>query len=345
LTSERFTKRVSFSYKKENFIFMKTVLVTGSTGFVGRHLLPVLQQRDWQITAAVRQDWQHSQATSIKTIITGEIDANTDWSEALQGIETVIHLAGRAHILHESTSNPEAEFFRVNTQGTVNLVKQSIAASVKHFVFISSIHAMTTSSDRILTESSVCQPKTSYGRSKLKAEEALIAKVKDSSMTWTILRPTLVYGTGNLGNMERLVKLVRSGLPLPFGSIHNRRSFIYVGNLVDAIVTCLTHPQAVNQRFLVSDDRDLSTPQLVHLIARQMNKPVYLLPIPLSLLGVLGEMGNKVESLLKRSMILNTSNLDRLFGSLFVDSSHIQKTLNWQPPFTIEQGLELTIKT
>lgn len=324
---------------------MKTVLVTGSTGFVGRHLLPVLQQRDWQITAAVRQDWQHSQATSIKTIVTGEIDGNTDWREALQGIKTVIHLAGRAHILHESASNPEAEFFRVNTEGTTNLVKQSIAAGIEHFVFISSIHAMTTSSDRILSESSTCQPDTPYGCSKIQAEEALIAEAKNSNMTWTILRPTLVYGAGNVGNMERLIKLVKLGLPLPFGAINNRRSFIYVGNLVDAIATCLTHPQAANQLFIVSDNRDLSTPQLIHLIARQMHKPTYLLPIHPELLKILAYVGDGIEFLLKRPIPLNSSNLVRLFGSLFVDSSHIQNRLNWQPPFTIEQGLELTIKT
>jgi nucleoside-diphosphate-sugar epimerase len=323
---------------------MKTVLVTGASGFIASHLFPILHQQNWGIFAAVRKDFPQPLFSSVRMINIGDIDGETNWHPALQGIDAIIHLAARAHILEDNIPNPETEFDRVNTEGTANLVKQAIEAGVKHFVFISSIGAMATLSNNLLTESSSCQPDTPYGRSKLKAEQALIDLARDSKMTWTILRPTLVYGEGNPGNMERLMKLVKLGLPLPFGALKNRRSFVFVGNLVDAIATCLNHPQAACQTFIVSDGQDLSTPELVSLIARQMGRPCHLLPVPLGLLKLLGYVGDGVESLLKRPIPLNTSALERLTGSLFVDSSYLQKTLAWQPPFTIEQGLEKTLR-
>ena len=323
---------------------MKTILVTGATGFIGCHLLPVLHQQGWQTTAAVRDDFRQPLSIPIKTIKVGEIDDMTDWQEALLGIDTVIHLAGRAHILHETISNPEAAFIKVNTKGTINLVKQSLKAGVKHFIFVSSIHAMAAESDDILNENSSCHPDSPYGRSKLQAEQALIELAKDSDMTWTILRPTLVYGLGNLGNMERLMKLIKRGLPLPFGAIKNRRSFVFVGNLVAAIITCLDHPNAANQIFLISDNQAVSTPQLIRLIAQQIQQPCQLLPVPTTLLRFLGYLGDRIESITGKNLPFNTYNIDRLLGSLAVDSSYIQKTLDWQPPFTLEQGLARTIQ-
>ena len=323
---------------------MKTILVTGATGFIGCHLLPVLHQQGWQTTAAVRDDFRQPLSIPIKTIKVGEIDDMTDWQEALLGIDTVIHLAGRAHILHETISNPEAAFIKVNTKGTINLVKQSLKAGVKHFIFVSSIHAMAAESDDILNENSSCHPDSPYGRSKLQAEQALIELAKDSNMTWTILRPTLVYGPGNPGNMERLMKLIKRGLPLPFGAIKNRRSFVFVGNLVAAIITCLDHPNAANQIFLISDNQAVSTPQLIRLIAQQIQQPCQLLPVPTTLLRFLGYLGDRIESITGKNLPFNTYNIDRLLGSLAVDSSYIQKTLDWQPPFTLEQGLARTIQ-
>jgi nucleoside-diphosphate-sugar epimerase len=323
---------------------MKTILVTGATGFIGRHLLPVLHQQGWQTTAAVRDDFRQPLSIPIKAIQVGEIDDMTDWQEALLGIDTVIHLAGRSHILHETISNPEAAFIKVNTKGTINLVKQSLKAGVKHFIFVSSIHAMAAESDDILNENSPCHPDSPYGGSKLQAEQALINLAKDSNMTWTILRPTLVYGPGNRANMERLMKLIKRGLPLPFGAIKNRRSFVFVGNLVAAIITCLDHPNAANKIFLISDNQAVSTPQLIRLIAQQIQQPCRLLPVPTTLLRFLGYLGDNIESITGKNLPFNTYNIDRLLGSLTVDSRYIQKTLNWQPPFTLEQGLAQTIQ-
>lgn len=322
---------------------MKHILLTGATGFVASHLIPYLDDRGWKITAAVRRSCDRF-PPQITTINVGNIDGNTNWQAALPGMDIVIHLAGRAHILREEVANPEAEFFKVNTEGTANLVRQSVAAGVKHFVFVSSIGAMATLADKLLTENSPCQPDTPYGRSKLQAERALIEIARQSAMTWTILRPPLVYGVGNPGNMERLMKLIDRGFPLPFGSIANRRSLIYVGNLVDAIATCLTRPQARNQCFLVSDDRDISTAELIRQIAHYRKRPCYLLPVPPAALKFLGHLGDRLELLLKRPLPFNSVTLDRLSGSLVVDSSHIQTTLNWQPPYTLDRGLAETLR-
>jgi nucleoside-diphosphate-sugar epimerase len=325
------------------------VLVTGATGFIGNHLIFKLKTiENLSIRAAIRsqssQSSQNQLPEGIEFVTVGNIDRDTDWQEALKDIDTVIHLAGRAHILDDRVANPEAEFIKVNTEGTANLAGQSIQAGVKHFIFISSIGAMATLSEQTLTEATTSQPDTPYGRSKLEAEQQLIKLAKDTSLNWTILRPTLVYGANNPGNMAILVKLIQKQLPLPFGSIDNRRNFLYVGNLVDAIATCVTNEKAKNQLFLIADTQVLSTPELVTQIARAMNLPVKLLPIPSSLLKGLGYVGNLASSILDKSLPITSQSIDKLLGSLAVDNRHICQTLDWQPPYTTEEGFDRSFR-
>lgn len=322
---------------------MKNVLVTGETGFIASHLLPVLHKKNWNITTTVRKDFPDSPLVPLKRVTIGEIDGSTDWKAALENIDAVIHLAGRAHILNEKVADPEAEFLKVNTQGTANLASQAVAAGVKHFIFISSIGAMATLSQKTLSETSLPQPDSPYGKSKLKAEQALIEIAKSSPMSWTILRPPLVYGRGNPGNMANLVKLVKIGLPLPLGSVQNRRSFVYVENFVDAITVILTHPNAKNQTFLISDGKDLSTVELIQKIAYHLKQPVPIFPVPTQLLTIGGSLGDKLGLLVKRSLPLNSTVVERLLGSLTVDSQYIRKTLSWEPPYTVDRGLVLTL--
>lgn len=325
---------------------MPTTLVTGANGFIARNLMPTLLEKGWFIRASTRYlNYSTPISPAIEITNVGELCGNTDWQEALKDTDSVIHLAARAHILQDKSPNPEAEFLKVNTEGTANLVRHSIAAGVKHFIFISSIGAMATLSHQPLTENSPCQPDTPYGRSKLQAEKALIELASPSNMTWTILHPTLVYGPGNPGNMERLIKLINRGLPLPFGSVKNRRSFIYVGNLIDAIATCLTHPKAKNYTFIISDGQDLSTPELIEKIAQYLKRPCNLVPVPPSLLKLAGYLGNTCQLLLNRPLPLNSQTIDRLLGSLVVDTRHIQTDLTWQPPFTIDEGLFQTLQS
>lgn len=309
---------------------MNNVLVTGGSGFIGGHLVSKLPQQRRAINLAVRHNFLNTKNLPVKVTQVGEIDQTTDWGTALNGVDVVIHLAARAHQLNDQATNPEAEFQRINCEGTKNLAKQAIAAGVKHFIFISSIGAMATLSEQILTEQTVCNPDSPYGRSKLKAEEALIELCKGSPMTWTILRPTLVYGPGNPGNMERLLKLVNKGLPLPFGAFKNQRSLLYVDNFVDAIITCIDHPNAKNQIFILSDGEDLSTPDLIRRIAKSLGKPANLLPISSNLLKLVGQITGKSDA------------IARLLGSLQVDSSKIRQMLDWTPPYTVDQGLQAT---
>lgn len=300
--------------------------------------------KNYQITATTRREINLDSDNQVKMLPVKEIDGFTDWSEALQDIDIVIHLAARAHILKDTAEDIEAEFHRVNTDGTINLAKQAMKTGVKQFIFISSIGAMATLCQERLNEKSPCHPDTPYGRSKKAAEEGLITLASQSEMAWTILRPTLVYGVGNPGNMERLIKLVELGLPLPLGGINNRRSFLYVGNLVDAIAHTIINPQAFRQIFIISDGEDVSTPELIRHLANCRQQPCQLLPIPSTLLSGLGWLGTGLESWTGKNMPFNQTAIERLVGSLYVDNQHIQNSLPWSPPYTLPQGLAKTIK-
>lgn len=308
----------------------KLIVVTGATGFIGCHLLPALDNQNLQLVLAVRHHLSKELNSDYKVVNVGEIDEKTDWLDTLKEVDTIIHLAARAHQLNDQAVDPEAEFLRVNYEGTKNLSKQAIASGVKHFIFISSIGAMATLSDTIISEASPCQPDTPYGRSKLNAENALIELCRNTQMNWTILRPTLVYGPNNPGNMKRLFALVTKKLPLPFGSMLNSRSLLYVGNLVDAIIRCIEDNRAKNQTFIVSDGEDFSTSELIFRMGNAMGEKTLLLPFPPSLLRLAAKMIKKEEV------------ADRLLGSLQVDSNKIRQMLDWKPPYTVDHGLQAT---
>jgi nucleoside-diphosphate-sugar epimerase len=310
-----------------------TILVTGATGFVGSHCLHALKQQNFHSIRAAVRCYPDNPDPQINFVVVGSIGPFTDWRSALEGVDIVVHLAARAHILDDTVSDPEAEFQQVNMQGTLRLVEQSIQVGVKQFLLISSVGAMASSCLDLLTEESICCPDTPYGRSKLRAEEALIKLASIAGMTWTIIRPPLVYGPGNPGNMERLIQLVIKGIPIPLGNVRNRRSLIYVGNLVDAIILCLSHPHAVNQLFLVSDGQDVSTPELIEAIAFAIGRSPILLPMPMSLLRAVSRVLRKQDL------------LEKLTGSLALDIQKIRRVINWTPPYTFAEGIQQTLQS
>lgn len=303
------------------------VLLTGATGFVGRHTVPLLAARGHRVRAALRTasegPWEPA--------VVGDIGPATDWTAALAGVDAVIHMAARVHVMRDTASDPLAEFRRVNTAGTIRLAEQAAAAGVKRFVFLSSIKAMVDESRPApLDAAATPDPHSPYGVSKLEAERALAEIAARTGMEVAVIRPPLVYGPGAAGNMRALLKLVATGLPLPLGGIRNRRSLIYVGNLADAVVTVLEHPDAAGQTFLVQDGEPLSTADLVRAIAAALDRPTRLIPVPQGLMA------------LGAALTGTRAVFDRLAGTLTVDDRPIRERLGWRPPHDLATGLRAT---
>jgi len=302
------------------------VLVTGANGFIGRSLCDYLLQKGYQVRATMRKPNPHHACCD--QAIVEDIDANTAWQKALEDIDVVIHLAARAHVLNESTTNPLAEFRKVNVDGTLNLARQAAKSGVKRFIFFSSIGVL--GAETLLnpfSETSEPKPHSDYAISKLEAEEVLKKICSETGMEFVIIRPPLVYGASAPGNFARLLKLVNLNLPLPLGSVKNQRSMVSLENLVDFTNVCLVHSNAINQTFLVADGSDVSTPQLIRLLGEGMEKSVSLLPVPVKLL----EFGALITG--KKNM------LQQLCHSLQIDISKARNTLDWTPPVLVADGL------
>jgi nucleoside-diphosphate-sugar epimerase len=262
-------------------------------------------------------------------------------AESVAGCDAVIHLAGLAH-QPVGSANLTAEFRRINIEGTRFLACAAARSGVRKFVFLSSIAAICTRSDTPIDDGTPCAPVDSYGCSKLEAEEALVLQCKDSETDWCILRPPLVYGPGNPGNMRKLMWLISTGLPLPFGSIRNRRSFIFVDNLVDAMISVLPHQGVVRSTYVVSDGSDFSTPEFVRALSKAAGRSARLLAIPVSALTFFGRVGDAANFLFGSSIGLNSNAIDRLVSSLPVDGSRFRDYFDWHPPVGIGLAVEQT---
>lgn len=308
---------------------MNTVFVTGATGFVGSALIKRLLKEKANITAAVLPDENTNHLPpEVVRIVVEPLSGTSDYSSVMQHIDCVIHLAARVHIMKETATEPLQEFRKVNLHGTLRLAQHAAEAGVKRFVFMSTIGVNgNITSNKAFSEDDTPAPHNSYSVSKLEAEIGLREISAKTGMEVIIVRAPLVYGPGNPGNFLSLLRLVNKGIPLPFASVHNQKSFLYVDNLADALVCCATHPRAAGQTFLVSDGEDISTPKLIRQLAIALDRPSRLIPFPPPLMRLAGKLTGK------------SSAVERLLGSLVVDSSKIRRELGWQPPFTMEQGL------
>jgi nucleoside-diphosphate-sugar epimerase len=308
------------------------VLLTGSTGFLGSVLRRKLEQSsNNSITCVVRKRTQDIAQCSIEI---GNINGTTDYSEVLIGKEFVIHAAARAHIMKDEVDNPLLEYRDVNVLGSENLARQAAAAGVKRFIFISSVKVSgeSTTGGKPFREGAAPVPEDPYGQSKYEAEESLKRIAAATGMELVIIRPPLVYGPGVKANFLSLIKLAATGFPLPFGSINNSRSMIYVGNLVEFIIRCIVHPKAANQTFLISDGQDVSLRYLISLIRSEFGCSPRLLSIPIVLFKLVGICTGKKHL------------MDRLVGNLQIDSSKARKLLGWMPPYTVEEGIAATVQ-
>lgn len=306
------------------------VLVTGANGFVGRALVPLLAERGHWVRAAVRSNGPELHGAT-ETVAAGDIGPGTDWARALDGIDAVAHLAARVHVMTDTASDPLAAFRAVNTAGTARLADSAATAGVKRLVFLSSVKALVDESQpRPLDDATVPDPHSPYGVSKREAEQALAEVAARTGLEVTVIRPPLVYGPGVGGNFRSLLTLVSRGLPLPFGRLDNRRSLIFVGNLADAVVLCLTHPDAAGGHFLVHDGQPLSTADLVRAIGAALGRPARLIPVPAGLLA----LGARLTG--------QQAVYDRIAGSLTVDDGTIRQKLGWVPTWDFASGLHAT---
>lgn len=303
------------------------ILITGSNGFLGKHLVHRLQR-----SPLILLDRKLS-SYSEHCCYQAELNGSADYKEALHGIETLVHLAARVHVMDDDECDPLEAYRQVNTSGTANLARQAANAGAKRFIFVSSIkvNGEKTMPGSPFTMEDEHAPEDDYGLSKSEAELQLFEIGKETGMEIVIVRPTLVYGPGVKANFASLMNLVSKGAPLPFGCIkHNRRSLVSVTNLVDLIVTCIDHPKAANQIFLVSDDHDVSTSEMVAQMAKALGKPQWQIPVPQWSYKLVGKLFRKQNV------------VDRLIGSLQVDITHTKETLNWTPPQTLEAGFQET---
>ncbi len=356
-------------------------LVTGASGFVGGYLIRALRDTGHEVTACSRSQVEQA---GVAYVTSPAFGLETDWTPQLAGIEAVVHLAGIAAVDQQGHSEKlEAAYRQVNVDAIRALAKQAARAGIKHFVFMSSLHAVAAESDELITDKTPPHPVSAYGRSKFAAEQALQEELAGSTCDWTILRPPLVYGAGGKANFGLLLKLVRTGLPLPLASVRNQRSFLYVENLVDLIRLCLGNPKAFGKVCLPSDGEDLSTPELIRAIARANAGVEHGAGLPArsayrsersvehggksgDSVGVsetshtFGRRGDPSPlrsgsrhparlfpfppSLLKAAGRLpGLGALKKLTSSLYVDSEPIRRDLGWTPPFTMKEGLRRTL--
>lgn len=320
------------------------LLVTGANGFVGSALLLRLAlDTQYQVMAALRCSVS-DMPKGITPVQVSDLRPEAGWQPAVTGVNAVVHTAGRAHVMREAASDPLAEFRMVNVKGTLNLARQAAAAGVRRFIFLSSVkvNGETTGSRakrkvaRVengragFSENDVPDPQDPYSVSKWEAEKGLMDLAAETGMEVVIIRLPLVYGPGVKANFLNMMRWLYRGVPLPLGSIHNRRSLVAIDNLVDFICVCLNHPAAANQTFLVSDGEDMSTTELLRRMADALHVPARLVPVPQDLL----EWGARM---------LGRENLSqRLCGSLQVDISKARTLLGWRPPVTIETALRRT---
>lgn len=305
---------------------IRRVLVTGANGFVGRALCEQLEKRSIDYAASVRCRRRAGEYE------TGDIDANTDWSVALKDCETVIHLAGRVHVMNDRAEDSLAVYRAVNVFATENLALQAVRQGVRRFVFASSIKVNGEITWKApFTALDTPAPQDAYGQSKLEAELALQQISRETGLEVVIIRPPLVYGPGVGANFLRLMRLVQKGIPLPLGVVRNLRSLVALDNLVDLLIACVGHPAAAGKTFLVSDDHDVSTPELVRMLATAMGRQARLLPVPVGCLRA------------GATLLGKSAAADRLLGSLQVDIRETRSVLGWEPVVGTEEAIGATV--
>jgi nucleoside-diphosphate-sugar epimerase len=305
-------------------------LITGGNGFVGRELTSQVLAKGYKVRLPLRQTPTADQIAGVETVDIGNLSRDNDWTAALKDVDKIVHLAARVHVMKDKSLDPLAEFRQVNVEGTANLARQAAAAGVRRFVYLSSIkvNGEFTEVGQPFAADDSPAPEDPYGVSKYEAEQSLIRISADTGMEVVIIRPPLVYGPGVKANFESMMRWLERGFPLPLAAVtQNRRSLVALDNLVDLIMTCLSHPAAANQTFLVSDGEDLSTAGLLKRMGIALSHPARLFYVPPAML----KFGAQV---VKKPGIYQ-----RLCGSLQLDITKTRRLLGWTPPVSVDEGL------
>ena len=312
---------------------MSQILVTGANGFVGRALCRALVDGGHSVTGLVRQaggcpadvhEWVNA-GKDFEGVKTG-------WPQGLR-LESAVHLAARVHVLNDDAADPDAAFHATNVDGTLRIAEAALHNGARRFVFVSSIKAVAESdSGRALREDDPPAPQDAYGRSKYAAEQALLRFGEETGLDIVIVRPPLVYGPEVRANFLRLMDAVWKGIPLPLGSVRTKRSLVYVDNLADALARCATDPRAAHQCFHVADGNDPTVARLARSLGTHLERPARLVSVPTSWLRLAGRLTRR------------SPQIERLVGSLQVDSGRIRSVLGWQPPYSTEDGLAATAR-
>jgi nucleoside-diphosphate-sugar epimerase len=316
-----------------------TTLVTGATGFVGRHLTARLTEAGCPVRVLVRPGSANVGSGVLRGDVAG-LDDEVGLRRALVGIDTVVHLAARVHVMRDAAGDPLAAFRQVNVEGTRALAAAAEEAGVRRFVFASSVKAMGEGGPEAYTEETAPLPLDPYGVSKLEAERVLQERAESGALEVAIVRLPMVYGPGMKGNMLRLFRAVDRGLPLPFGRVSNRRSMLYVENAVDALLALGRVPIGGTETFLCSDREDVSTPDLVRSIGGALGRKVRLVNVPERWFRAGGRVGDRISRLVR--VPLTSAAVDRLLGSLFVDASKLERVAGFRPRFGVAEGLART---
>lgn len=308
---------------------MKKILITGATGFLGQQLTKSLvSQNDIQLSVSTRSTRDVFNDPRITVFFSKDLVPETNWQDALNGCDVIIHTAARVHKVREHPTDALQIYRKINVEGTMNLAQQAAKKGVKRFIFISSIHVNgnSTLNNQAFSPDDKPNPSSAYALSKFEAEQALRQLAATTGMEFVIIRPPLIYGPGVKANFNRLIVWLHKGLPLPLGALNNKRSFVAIDNLISLIITCINHPRAANELFLVSDGEDISTTLLLQKMSQIMHKPTRLLSVPPFLLKWIA------------SLLGKRSDFDRLNSSLQIDISKTCRMLDWKPKLSLEQA-------
>lgn len=311
------------------------ILVTGASGFVGSALCGSLCSRGLPVRGVARTLRSFVPAYGVESVVIGNLDAETDWTSAMAGVDCVIHCAAQAHMMHETEADALAKYRLVNVDGSQHLAEQAAAAGVRRLVYLSSIkvNGEQTALGTPFLFSDAPAPEDSYSISKWEAEQALWAVAANTDLEVVVVRPPLVYGPGIKGNLAYLLNLVRLGVPLPLGMVRNQRSLIGLENLVDLLIRCINHPMAAGQTLLASDGEDVSTPDLIRQMAVALRRSANLLPVPVKLLCLAGRLLGK------------DAEIFRLVNSLQIESQPTRELLGWCPPVPMAEEIRRMVET